>query len=350
MLVHSVSCRILVAEFRPILGVPRCFALGGKKERNIAIMEYLSVTETAKKWGVSQVLVRKFYREKRIPRVKCHNGIWMIPEDAKRPNSLGVRQSDPEIPQLATRLIRQKKKNNFHGLYDYVQINLTYSSSRMASNRLTRDQIEMIFKKGKVHKIVEPIKVSDTIEALNHCMCVDFIIDHVMDPLTQRMIQQLHTLLMQGTVDQRKNRVIPGVYRTERTCGRNRQLIPAKEVHTYLKELILEYESSEEIGMTEILDFHVRFERLFPFEDGNGRVGRLIMFKECLRHNVMPFIISDKQRGQYIEGIKVWETDRMVLLQTAAAAQERFEEQIELQRLGEYRLPNREEMEDNENA
>ena len=117
-----------------------------------------------------------------------------------------------------------------------------------------------------------------------------------------------------------------------------------------MKELILEYESSEEIGMTEILDFHVRFERIFPFEDGNGRIGRLIMFKECLRHNVMPFIISDKQRGQYIEGIKVWETDRMVLLQTAAAAQERFEEQIELQRLGEYRLPNREETEDNENA
>ena len=116
-------------------------------------MEYLSVTETSKKWGVSQVLVRKFCREKRIPRVKCHNGIWMIPEDAKRPNSLGIRKSDPEIPQLATRLIRQKKKNNFHGLYDYVQINLTYSSSRMASNRLTREQIEMIFKKGKVQAL-----------------------------------------------------------------------------------------------------------------------------------------------------------------------------------------------------
>ena len=311
-------------------------------------MEFQTVTETAKKWGISKVLVRKYCREHRIPKVKCKNGIWMIPEDAKKPNSLGIRKSDPEIPQLVTRLIRQKKKNNFHGLYDYVQINLTYSSSRMASNRLTREQIEMIFKKGKVHKIVEPLKVSDTIEALNHCVCVDFIIDHVMDHLTQRMIQQLHTLLMQGTVDHRMNRVIPGVYRTERTNGRNRELIPAKEVHTHLKELILEYESNEEIGMTEILDFHVRFEKTFPFEDGNGRVGRLIMFKECLRRNVMPFIISDKQRGQYIEGIKVWETDRMILMQVVAAAQERFEEQIELQRLGEYRLPNRETTEDNE--
>lgn len=171
-----------------------------------------------------------------------------------------------------------------------------------------------------------------------------------MDPLTQRTIQQLHTLLMQGTVYQRKNRVTPGVYRTERTFSRNWELIPAKEVHTYLKELILDYESNEEIGMTEILNFHVRFERIFPFEDGNGRVGRLIMFKECLRHNVMPFIISDKQRGQHIEGIKVWETDRMILIQVVVAAQERFEEQIKLQRLGEYRLPNREEVEDNENA
>ena len=129
---------------------------------------------------------------------------------------------------------------------------------------------------------------------------------------------------MQGTVYQRKNRVTPGVYRTERTFSRNWELIPAKEVHTYLKELILDYESNEEIGMTEILNFHVRFERIFPFEDGNGRVGRLIMFKECLANGLVPFIIADDMKAFYYRGLSEWDYEKGFLTDTCLASQDRF--------------------------
>lgn len=144
-------------------------------------------------------------------------------------------------------------------------------------------------------------------------------------------------MLMFGTVDQRRKRVTPGVYRGKSFVLRNRSLPPAERVQPLLKELIHEYESKKEIGRTEILDFHVRFEKICPFEDGNGRIGRLIMFKECLRHNVMPFVIDDKHRKQYLAGIKEWEIDHTILLQLADEAQERFKAQIALQKLGEYR-------------
>ena len=242
----------------------------------------------------------------------------------------------PELSPLAVKLVRQKKKKNFHGLYNYVQINFTYSSSRMASNRLTRDQVESIFKKGKVRESFEPMKVSDLVEAMNHCACIDYILDHIQEPLTQKLVQHLHYLLMFGTVDHRKNCVTPGVYRTEKAAGRNRQLLDPAKINSSLGALLKEYESQTDIGRTQILDFHVRFEEIFPFEDGNGRIGRLIMFKECLRHNVMPFILDDKHRRQYLAGIQEWQTNRMTLMQVVASAQDRFEAQIELQKLDEY--------------
>ena len=181
------------------------------------------------------------------------------------------------------------------------------------------------------------MKVSDLIETMNHCVCIDYIIDHVSTPLTQRMIMKLHYMLMFGTVDQRRKRVTPGVYRGKSFVLRNRSLPPAERIQPLLKELIHEYETKRKIGRTDILEFHVRFEKIFPFEDGNGRIGRLIMFKECLRHNVMPFVIDDKHRKQYLAGIKEWDTDHTTLLNLADEAQERFKAQIALQKLGEYR-------------
>ena len=180
------------------------------------------------------------------------------------------------------------------------------------------------------------MKVSDLIEVMNHCVCVDYILDHIAEPLTQKMIQHLHFLLMFGTVDQRKGRVTPGVYRTDSDISRNRSLLPPVKINSSLGALIKEYEAQTEIGRNQILDFHVRFEQIFPFGDGNGRIGRLIMFKECLRHGVMPFVLDDKHRSQYLAGIKDWPTDRSTLIELVYAAQSRFEAQVELQKLGQY--------------
>ena len=301
-------------------------------------MEYLAVAEAAKKWGISEVQVRKYCRDNRIPSAKYESGVWWIPANAKQPDrSSLVPKVEVELPVLAKRIQNQKKKRNFHGLYDYVQIYLTYSSSRMASNRLTRNQVESIFRKGKVKEAFEPIKVSDCVEVLNHCVCVDFIIDRIGEPLTEKFIQRLHYLLMFGTVDHRKERVVPGVYRNSKVALRFDDISPSKEIADRINLLISDYEKKKEFDLKHILDFHVSFEKIFPFEDGNGRIGRLIMFKECLRRDVMPFVIDDKRRKQYIMGIRSWHEDRFELMQVAYAAQERFEKVVSLCKLGEYR-------------
>ena len=297
-------------------------------------MQYLSAKEIAEKWGVSQILVRRLCRQDRIPGAVCKDGVWNIPEDAVRVERTVLEYAEePELPELAKKLQNQKKKRNFHGLYDFVVINLTYSSSRMASCRLTRQQVETIFRKGKIRESFEPMKVSDVIEVLNHIHCVNYILDHVMEPLTQKFIRKLHEILMTGTVDAYRQQVRPGEYRTVTSRPRDRELLPVSRINSSLTALIQDYEHQTEIERNQILDFHVRFEEIFPFEDGNGRVGRLIMFKECLRHGIMPFIIDDKRRSRYLRGIKEWYDDRFEMIDVVMEAQDRFEAQIELQRL-----------------
>ena len=301
-------------------------------------MEYITVKEAADKWNTSVQIVRRLCRQERIPGVVQTDGAWLIPEDAKKPDRAEYTVAEAkELPPLAKKLVRQKKKKNFHGLYDYVQTDLTYSSSRMASNRLTRQQVETIFKKGKVSVSFEPMKVSDLVEVLNHCVCVDYILDHVEEPLSQKFIKKLHYMLMFGTVDDRMKKVTPGVYRSKEFTIKGRNLPPSDSISHRLDLLIKAYESVGEIERNDILNFHVRFEQICPFNDGNGRIGRLIMFKECLRHNVMPFVLDDKRRTRYLEGIRNWERDRGILVEVVMEAQSRFDAQIQLQMLAEHR-------------
>ena len=301
-------------------------------------MEYMTVKEATEKWEMSGQIIRRFCRQERIPGAIIRNGVWVIPANSKRPDRVGQAVSDAvELPPLAKKLIRQKKKKNFHGLYDYVQTDLTYSSSRMASNRLTRQQVETIFKKGKVSVSFEPMKVSDLVEVLNHCVCVDYILDHVEEPLSQKFIKHLHYQLTFGTVDERRKKVTPGQYRTKNSYRKEPFMSPPDRISEKLKALVAEYESLDEVDRREILDFHVRFERIFPFEDCNGRIGRLIMFKECLRHEVMPFILDDKRRSRYLEGIREWDNDPGILSEVVMEAQSRFDAQIQLQMLAEHR-------------
>ena len=301
-------------------------------------MEYISVKEAADKWNTSVQIVRRFCRQERIPGIIQREGAWLIPVNAKKPERTDSSAAEAEaLPPLAKKLVRQKKKKNFHGLYDYVQTDLTYSSSRMASNRLTRQQVETIFKKGKVSVSFEPMKVSDLVEVLNHCVCVDYILDHVEEPLSQKFIKHLHYQLTFGTVDERRKKVTPGQYRTKNSYRKEPFMSPPDRISEKLKALVAEYEALDEVDRREILDFHVRFERIFPFEDCNGRIGRLIMFKECLRHEVMPFILDDKRRSRYLEGIREWDNDPGILSEVVMEAQSRFDAQIQLQMLAEHR-------------
>ena len=301
-------------------------------------MEYITVKEAAEKWNTSVQVVRRFCRQERIAGVVQQEGAWLIPKYAKKPGRAEPMEAGAAIlPALAQKLLRQKKKKSFHGLYDYVQINLTYSSCRLASNRLTRQQVETIFTKGKVSVSFEPMKVSDLVEVLNHCVCVDYILDHTQEPLTPKFIKELHYQLVFGTVDDRRKRVAPGQYRSPKSSRRVPFMLPAEQISSKLKALIAEYEALTEVERRDILRCHVRFERIFPFEDCNGRIGRLILFKECLRHDVMPFIIDDKRRTRYLEGLREWDDDPGILTEVVMEAQSRFDAQIQLQNLSEDR-------------
>lgn len=301
-------------------------------------MEYITVKEAAEKWNTSVQVVRRFCRQERIAGVVQQEGAWLIPKYAKKPGRAEPMEAGAAIlPALAQKLLRQKKKKSFHGLYDYVQINLTYSSCRLASNRLTRQQVETIFTKGKVSVSFEPMKVSDLVEVLNHCVCVDYILDHTQEPLTPKFIKELHYQLVFGTVDDRLKRVAPGQYRSPKSSRRVPFMLPAEQISSKLKALIAEYEALTGVECRDILRFHVRFERIFSFEDCNGRIGRLILFKECLRHNVMPFIIDDKRRTRYLEGLREWDDDPGILTEVVMEAQSRFDAQIQLQNLSEDR-------------
>ena len=301
-------------------------------------MEYISVKQAADKWDTSVQIVRRFCRQERINGAIQSNGSWLIPANARKPKRIeGIDPDGEKLPPLARTLVRQKKKKNFHGLYDYVQTDFTYSSCRMASNRLTRGQVETIFKKGKVSVSFEPMKVSDLIEVLNHCVCVDYILEHIEEPLSPKFIKNLHYQLTFGTVDERKKKVTPGQFRTKSSQRKESFILPSDCVSDKLKLLTTRYESLEEVDRRDILDFHVRFERIFPFEDYNGRVGRLIMFKECLRHDVMPFVLDDKRRTRYLEGLREWDNDSSILAEVVMEAQSRFDAQIQLQKLAEHR-------------
>lgn len=293
-------------------------------------MKYLSVKQAAEKWAVSGALVRRYCKEGRIPKAVQQETGWKIPENAKKPGSepLPAPVKKEELPALAKKLQNQKKKKNYHGLYDYVQVNLTYCSSRMASNRLTRQHVDSIFRKGKVGNMFEPMKVSDMIEVMNHCVCIDYILDHLGEPLSPKFIKHIHSLLTYGTVDSRLSRVSPGEYRSNASIRKEIFIAPPATIATSLKTLTAKYESSGGKTLTDILDFHVQLERIFPFEDYNGRIGRLIMFKECLRYDVMPFILDDKRRGQYLEGLRNWNNEHETLIEVVNKAQDRFEHQI----------------------
>ena len=252
-------------------------------------MNFCSVRETAEKWGVSERFVRKLCKEGRIENVVWDEKTWLIPSGIEKPErkkyerKTGEIALNPDLSEYAKRIVRQRIKNNHYGIYEYIQLNLTYSSNRMASNRLTRNEVEEIYRTNKITSSFEPAKVDDIIETVNHFAAVRFVIDNITEPLTGVMIRKLHHILTYGTYADRKEKIRPGEYRVSKTdIG-----VPAKEITGAVTALIREYEKGL-ITLDRILDFHVHFERIRPFEDYNGRLGRLIMLKECLRHEIDP--------------------------------------------------------------
>ena len=285
-------------------------------------MNYLSVADVAKKWNLSERSVRNYCSKGRIEGAFLTGKTWNIPENAKKPERMNKRKEKPKT--LLAILQEEKARKYSGGIYHKTQIDLTYNSNHMEGSRLTHDQTRFIFETNTIGIENEVVNVDDIIETTNHFRCIDMIIDHVKTELNEKFIKELHFILKSGTSDSKKDWFAVGNYKKfPNEVGNMKTPLP-EEVDNLMKDLLKEYNSKKEKTFEDILDFHVQFERIHPFQDSNGRIGRLIMFKECLKYNIVPFIIEDNLKMFYYRGLKEWNNERGYLVDTCLAAQDRY--------------------------
>ena len=294
-------------------------------------MRYLSAAEIAKKWDVSERSVRNYCANGRVPGAFLTRKMWNIPENAPKPERSNKKK---EKPTTLLDILRDEKANKYSGgIYHKTQIDLTYNSNHMEGSRLTHDQTRYIFETNTIGIEKEVLNVDDVIETANHFRCIDMIIDHAKLALTEKFIKELHLILKNGTSDSRKDWFAVGDYKKmPNEVGGMETALP-EEVANKMKKLLSEYNNKEEKNFEDILDFHVKFERIHPFQDGNGRVGRLIIFKECLKYNIVPFIIEDNLKMFYYRGLKEWDNEKGYLTDTCLTAQDKYKAYLDYFRI-----------------
>ncbi len=283
-------------------------------------MEYVSVREWAESHGVSERTARNYCAQGKIDGACLVGRTWSVPADAQLPNS----KPEPMISPLLSALREQKASRLKGGIYHRIQIDLTYNSNHIEGSRLTHDQTRYIFETNTIGATDSAVNVDDIIETANHFRAIDLVIDKTGGPLTEAFIKRLHSMLKSGTSDERKDWFRVGEYkRLPNEVGGN-DTTPPEQVHTEMRALLTEYNARKRPTFEDILDFHQRFEAIHPFQDGNGRVGRLIMFRECLRHGYVPFIITDELKMFYYNGLRHWPAVKGYLMDTCLAAQDNF--------------------------
>ncbi len=285
-------------------------------------MRYIGVGEAAIKWNASERTVRNYCAHGKIPGAILEGKTWKIPENASKPMR---KQRAGKIPKdLLSRLKLEKEANLPGGIYHKVQIELTYNSNHIEGSRLSQDQTRYIFETNTIGIQEESLNVDDIVETANHFRCIDLVIDMANYSLSESLIKQLHQMLKSGTSDSRKPWFAVGEYkRMENEVGGGETTKPS-DVAREMKKLLKAYNVRKKKTLEEIIAFHYAFEKIHPFQDGNGRVGRLIMFKECLRNGITPFIIEDDMKEFYYRGLKEWKNEKGYMVDTCLAAQDRF--------------------------
>jgi len=289
-------------------------------------MNYRSVAEMAKRWGIAERTVRNYCANGKIPDAFLTGKTWNIPETAQRPDRINMHRETPTT--LLEKLRAEKSACMSGGIYHKVQIELTYNSNRIEGSKLTQDQTRYIFETNTIGADSGSVNVDDIVETANHFRCIDLIIDQANAQLSERLIKQLHQLLKSGTSDARKDWFAVGGYKKLPNEVGGMQTALPEEVSARMRELLHAYNAQSSRTLDDLLEFHYRFEMIHPFQDGNGRVGRLILFKECLRFGIVPFIISDELKMFYYRGLQNWPTERGFLRETCVAAQEQFREYL----------------------
>ena len=294
-------------------------------------MKYLSVSEIAKKWGLSERTVRNYCAAGRIPDVFLTGKTWNIPESALRPERSNKKSN---LPKNLLEFLRAEKAASIRGgIYHKVQIELTYNSNHIEGSRLTHEQTRYIYETNTIGIRGETVNVDDIVETANHFRCIDMVIEQAKHPLSETFFKQLHLTLKNGTSNSRKNWFAVGGYKKLPNEVGGRETTPPELVEQEIHFLLRSYNAQREKSLEELLAFHYAFESIHPFQEGNGRVGRLILFKECLRNGIVPFIIDEELKMFYYRGLHEWKQERGYLRDTCLAAQDKFKAYLDYFRI-----------------
>lgn len=285
-------------------------------------MKYLSVSETAKKWNISERSVRNYCALGKVEGAFLTGKTWNVPEDAQKPDRANKKIEIPTT--LLEVLLAEKKAKLSGGIYHQIQIELTYNSNHIEGSRLTHDQTRYIFETNTIGIEGEAVKVDDIVETANHFKCIDMIIENAKKPITEAFIKELHRTLKSGTTDARQDWFAVGDYKKLPNTVGGLYTAQPEEVAEKIKALLFEYNTKKEKTFDDLLDFHYKFECIHPFQDGNGRIGRLLLFKDCLKYNIVPFIIDEELKLFYYRGLKEWTNERGYLRDTCLMAQDKF--------------------------
>lgn len=297
------------------------FAFGMSKNLPIknVVMEYISVLQFARKYGISERTARNYCATGKIEGATLIGKTWSIPKSAQLP----VRKSRArkEMPLLVA-LRKEKEAKLKGGIYHRTQIDLTYNSNHIEGSRLTHEQTRYIYETNTIGVTNENIRVDDILESVNHFRCIDFIIERADECLSEQLIKEIHRILKNGTSDSNKEWFAVGDYKRLPNEVAGQETTLPENVAREIRALLKEYNSIKRKSFEDIIDFHQRFEAIHPFQDGNGRVGRLIMFKECLANGHVPFIITDELKLFYYRGLQEWVRVHGYLLDTCLTAQD----------------------------
>ena len=280
-------------------------------------MRLVPEEEYAANHGLTVQAVRDYCAEGKLPGAEQEGETWRIPADAPLPD-------ETEHSPLLVALREQMESKMRGGIYHRTQIDLTYNSNHIEGSRLSKEQTRYIYETNTIGVTDKAVSVDDIVETTNHFRCIDFIIEHAEEPLTEEMIKRLHAILKAGTSDADRPWFAVGEYKRLPNEVGGKETTAPEEVSAAMRALLQEYTGKREVSLEEILDFHYRLEMIHPFQDGNGRVGRLIIFKECLAHHIVPFIITDELKMYYYRGLDRWEEVRGYLLDTCLTAQDRY--------------------------
>lgn len=280
-------------------------------------MRLVPEEEYAANHSLTVQTVRGYCADGKLPGAEQEGETWRIPADAPLPD-------ETEHSPLLLALREQMESKMRGGIYHRTQIDLTYNSNHIEGSRLSKEQTRYIYETNTIGVTDEAVSVDDIIETTNHFRCIDFIIEHAEEPLTEEMIKRLHAILKAGTSDADRPWFAVGEYKRLPNEVGGKETAAPEDVPAAMRALLQEYAGKRRVSLEEILDFHYRMEMIHPFQDANGRVGRLIIFKECLAHHIVPFIITEELKMYYYRGLDRWEEGRGYLLDTCLTAQDRY--------------------------